>query len=195
MQKLALAAIAVIVTALTASAQQALKAMEAKTKACSLPGDTNFVQTDIIDQPLTRPVKIASGQVPVMVQSGMRVLVAHADGSPFANVKVETVAPDDWKGTTKTLADSMDYMVTSSPGVAPLAANGQAVHGFEIHGLERKKMEGGVLSIYEMFRESDHIVITAYLLNHDDPSPYKSMDDFFKLRDKFVDAYTACLAK
>ena len=43
---------------------------------------------------------------------------------------------------------------------------------FNLYGVNRNKLEGGVLSIYNLFEDSSHTAVTMYLLN-DEPAKRK----------------------
>jgi hypothetical protein len=91
------------------------------------------------------------------------------------------------------LLDNFQYL---SHGNTVNTALRSPMNGFEIHGLDREKLEGGVLGIYLLFDDPAHAVTTIYLLNQEPQSrKFQSMEEYSGLRDRFLGSYTACIRK
>ena len=69
-------------------------------------------------------------------------------------------------------------------------------NGFEVHGLDREKLEGGVLGVYLLFDNAPRVVTTIYFLNQEPQTrKFQTMEEYRALRDRFLGAYTACVQK
>ena len=69
-------------------------------------------------------------------------------------------------------------------------------NGIALYGINRKELEGGVLSIYNLFQDDAQIVVTMYLLNdYPETRKFGTMDQYAVVRDQFLNAYTACVAQ
>src|ERR1035437_5924467 len=56
-------------------------------------------------------------------------------------------------------------------------------------------MEGGVLSNYNLFLDDKSVAISMYLLNAKPAErQFSTLDEYKKIRERFLDAYTKCLA-
>ena len=64
---------------------------------------------------------------------------------------------------------------------------------FESYAINRTKLEGGVLSTYLWFDDSDAQVLTAYILN-DEPAArkFKTIDEYRNLRDRLLQKLSGC---
>jgi hypothetical protein len=86
-----------------------------------------------------------------------------------------------------------------SDGVhGPDAESNTASHSksglFDTYGVSRKELLGGVLSTYVLFTDDDQTVTTIYLLNAEPVErKFKTIDEYRKLRDDFLNEYVACL--
>ena len=63
--------------------------------------------------------------------------------------------------------------------------------GFEVYGINAKKLEGTVLSIYLLFHDADMTVVMLYLLNTPPETPrFGTLHEYRVLRDLFlIDLY------
>ena len=68
------------------------------------------------------------------------------------------------------------------------------LNGFEAHGLDRERLEGGVLGVYLLFDDPAHSVTTIYLLNQEPQDrKFQTIEEYQSLRDRFLRSYTACI--
>ena len=71
-----------------------------------------------------------------------------------------------------------------------------SAQGIETYTITRKKLEGGVLSISELFDDKKNFVTTIYYLN-DEPvrRQFNTMAEFLSLRNSILDEVSDCLAR
>jgi len=112
----------------------------------------------------------------------------------FANVKVERLPAGKYGPEKQVLIDAFDKTLADSPDAARNYSLSRSLNGFEIYGLDRGKLEGGVLAIYLFFDDTSNIATTIYLLNQDPVArKFKTIEEFHSLRDGFLKAYTQCI--
>jgi hypothetical protein len=160
--------------------------------SCQFSDGLQIVHIDPLAQGITtREVDTDSGPRQIDMQAGYRIMFAYPDTDFYANVKAELLPAANYSQLKQSLIDNFQYLAhgnTLNTGLhSPL-------NGFEIHGLDREKLEGGVLGIYLLFDEQAHVVITIYLLNQEPQyRKFQSMEEYRKLRDQFLNTYTACI--
>jgi hypothetical protein len=179
-----------LVAAQSVQGQQGLGAYA----SCVFVDGLQIVQTDLLPTSVTsRPVETAAGERSVALEARMRIMFAYPDSDFFANVKAERLPAAEYPDLKKVLMSNFDFM---SHGNTVNAALHSPMNGLEVYGLDREKLEGGVLGIYLLFDDPTHTVTTIYLLNQEPQSrKFNSMDEYRTLRDRFLAAYTGCIRK
>jgi hypothetical protein len=157
--------------------------------------DFRVEQVDYLQQPVERNIETADGVRTVVMVEGARILVSYKD-RPFLNLKAERFSKESFskdkeiqiKGLTQIAAGSQDMDVS---GLQPTR-----VGNLTIYQIQRKKMEGGVLSVVLAIDEPNRVMMTGYFLN-DDPGArvFKTLDEFHTLRDNYIKALNTCLLK
>ncbi len=163
--------------------------------SCTFADGLKVVALDPLTPGVTyRTVPTAGGEQRIDMAAGERVMFAYPDTDFYANVKVESLPVATYADEKKALLDNWQYMHMTSPGTTLNYGVASPLNGFEIRGFDRDKLEGGVLGLYLMFDDSQHVVTTFYLLNQDPTArKFKTIDEYRKLRDSFLPAYTACI--
>lgn len=147
------------------------------------------VESSERDQPFDRSVPTDRGDRPVAISHGISLHIAYEE-TPFVNFKAEKLA--DYGNGKQALLDSLKHLA-ADPGMESAEPLNSAINGFDVYGINRKQKEGGVLSVYLLFRDADQTVITLYLLNTPPDHPtFGNMDQYRKLRDEFLETYTKC---
>jgi hypothetical protein len=68
------------------------------------------------------------------------------------------------------------------------------LNGFEVYGLDRKKLEGNTLGIYLLIDHRTHIVASVFFLNQEPQQrKFSNLGEYRSLRDHFLEAYTSCV--
>jgi hypothetical protein len=202
MKRMALRAIAgigffVLLIAGTAqlAAQPAPKAgpLEAYT-SCQFADGLQIVQVDPLAPGVTsRTVDTDGGPREVDLKGGLRIMFAYPDTDFYANVKAELLPAANYPQLKQSLLENFQYLAR---GNVVNKAVPSPMDGLEVHGLDREKLEGGVLGIYLFFDDAAHVVTTIYLLNQEpEQRKFQTMEEYRSLRDKFLVSYASCIRK
>lgn len=141
-------------------------------------------------RPFTRSIQTANGDRPIEIVHGISLHITY-EGTPFVNFKAERLA-NTYADGKQVLIENLKYL-TAQPDMESAEPKRLSMNGFEVYGINRKQLAGGVLSIYLLFRDVDQTVITLYLLNTPPEAPkFHTIDQYRSLRDEFLKTYTAC---
>jgi len=133
----------------------------------------------------------ADARVPVEV--GYRVLITYMVEEPFGNLKVERLPKSQYSDAKATLLKNLEFMA-AEPGTEPNVQTATE-NGLTLYGTTRNKLEDGTLSVYYLFLDDDHVLISMYLLNAEPRwRLFNTLEQYKKVRDEFLDAYTKCVA-
>ncbi len=104
-----------------------------------------------------RTVDTVRGPKLVRMLSGVRVMFAYPRTDFFANVKAEQLPPREYPELKQVLIDNFEYVLSSSPSNE---RNRVTLPGLPLNerGLDRNKLEGGVLGFYLFFDDRKHVV-------------------------------------
>jgi hypothetical protein len=139
----------------------------------------------------SRPVETDSGTRQIDLQAGIRIMFAYPNTDFYANTKVELLPPANYPKLKRDLLDNFQHVAHGNTVNSTLQS---PMNGFEAHGLDREKLEGGVLGVYLFFDDASHVVTTIYLLNQEpEKRKFKSIEEYRTLRDRFLTAYTGCI--
>jgi len=109
----------------------------------------------------------------------------------YANVKAELLPAANYSQLKQYLLDNFQYLAHGNTVNTGLHS---PLNGLEIHGLDREKLEGGVLGIYLLFDDSTHVVTTIYLLNQEPQArKFQTIEEYRMLRDRFLVTYAGCI--
>ena len=127
---------------------------------------------------------------------GRRVMFAYPEKDFYANVKVEILPEKNYAETRKFLIDSFDYTLASDDGSTRNYGLKSMQHGLDVRGLDRGKLEGGVLGLYLLLDDSSRMVTTIYFLNQEPKDrSFQMMEEYRVQRDRFLVNYTACVGR
>jgi len=139
----------------------------------------------------SREVETDTGSRKIDLLDGVRIMFAYPDTDFYANVKVEVLAAGQYVEQKKYLLDNFDHLAHGNIVNHELHS---PLHGLELHGLDREKLEGGVLGIYLFFDDSTHVVTTIYLLNQEPQArKFQTIEEYRSLRDRFLVTYAGCI--
>ena len=160
---------------------------------CDLGPDFQIAWVDGPVNDFAWPTPTKDGEVRIPVETGFRVLATYKETELFGNLKVERLPKAHYLEEKANLLSSLEYL-SKEPGMEPNVQidvrNGQT-----LYGTTRNKLEGGVLSIYNLFLDDKSVVISMYLLNAEPADrKFSTLDEYKKIRDQFLDAYTKCVA-
>jgi hypothetical protein len=162
--------------------------------SCQFPDGLQVVETDPLAPGITsREVDTDTGPRRIDMKAGVRVMFAYPDTDFYANVKAELLPAANYPQLKQFLLDNFQYLAHSNIVNSSLHS---PLNGFEAHGLDREKLEGGVLGIYLLFDDPAHVVTTIYLLNHEPQNrKFQTLEEYRQLRDRFLVSYSACIRK
>lgn len=153
-------------------------------------GPFKVEQSSEMDRPSNRTVWTAKGDQKIEVAHSISLHIAY-EGIPFVTFKAEKLGTA-FAASKQTLIDSVQY-VGARPEMEAVTPWPSAMSGFEVYGINRKEIAGGVLSIYLLFRDADQTVITLYMVNMQfETQKFGTMEEYRVLRDRFLNVYTAC---
>jgi len=133
---------------------------------CKL-GRFEIMDSSEIVRPFIRAVPSAKGDQQITVTHGLSLHIAY-EQTPFVNFKAERLGT--YADDKKVLIDSIKYL-GSQPDMEPGESKPLSMNGLEVYAIHRKRLEGGVLSMYLLFRDDDLTVVTLYILNTPPESP------------------------
>ncbi len=143
----------------------------------------------------SRTVETSKGPRQIQMVEGRRVMFAYPDKDFYANVKVEILPEKNYAETRQSLIDNFDHMLASDGntrnyGLKPM------LNGLDVRGLDRDKLEGGVLGLYLLLDDSSRMVTTIYFLNQEPKDrSFQTLEEYRVQRDRFLTTYTTCVGK
>jgi hypothetical protein len=145
---------------------------------------------------LGRTVDTIAGPRKVAILRGEQLTLGYPAKDPFAKIKVEQLPPDSFDHGKQDLIANFDHILAGGDdsGRNMTFAVHPMLNGFEVHGLDRKKIEGSTMGIYLLIDDHTHIVTTAYFENQGPVMRnFSTLDEYAALRDHFLNAYTSCV--
>jgi hypothetical protein len=125
---------------------------------------------------------------------GVRVMFAYPNTDFYANLKAEELAQERYDADKTNLISAEDKLLASDDANSRNYALKPKMNGFEVYGMDRKKLDGGVLGVYLLFDDATRVVTTIYFLNQQPGRRrFNDMTEYARLRDGFLDSYTRCV--
>ena len=206
MRLLALA-LAVIFSAATAPAQSGPVSPQTATatstalrnyESCTFDDGLEIVKIDSLPPGMQeRTINTTHGQKTVHMLDGRRIMFAYGlSGDSFANVKPEILPATSWQQDKENLLDEIQAMLHADFNTRPGTGLPRAMHGIEVHGLDRTELKGGTLGFYMLFDNAHHIATSVYLLDQEPLTRhFQTIEQYRDLRTRFLDRYTGCVAQ
>lgn len=146
-------------------------------------------------QAQSRPVHTADGVKQVSVLDGYRISFGYPGTEPFADVRAELSAPGHYLEDKKTIVHQMAFIAAAGAG-SPVPILHEVYSGFDHFQLDDLTINHSPIAMHTFFDDARQVVVTIYFLNAE-PSrrKYASMDEFRTLRDRFIEAYFACVRR
>ncbi len=162
---------------------------------CRLPAGPDVVEvTKLPAVPMTRTVETLRGPRNVLMEDGVRVMFAYPNTDFYANLKAEQLPGETYAAEKADLIGEEDKMLAADDTNSRNYALKPKMQGFEIYGIDRKKLEGGVLGAYLFFDDPTHVVTTIYFLNGEPGRRrFNDLAEYARLRDSFLASYTSCV--
>jgi len=143
-----------------------------------------------------RTVETLTGPRQVPILRGEHITFSYPSTSFFATVKVEQLPADTFAQGKTDLIGNFDHILAGDDDSARNMAFAlrPRLNGFEVYGLDRKKLEGNTLGIYLLIDNRTHIVASVFFLNQEPRlRKFSTLAEYATLRDHFLDAYTSCV--
>lgn len=143
-----------------------------------------------------RTVLTMEGSKPVTLSGGEHISLRYPGTGLFATVKVEVMPAETFEQGKKDLIGNFDYILAGGDDSTRNMAYAlrPRLNGFEVYGLDRKRLEGNTLGIYLLFDNRTHMVASVYFLNQEaGQRKFATQAQWVALRDQFLYAYTACV--
>jgi hypothetical protein len=163
--------------------------------SCYFPDGLQITSVDALDAgDLSRFVDSTAGPEKIDSEAAERVMFAYPLTDFFANVRVEELPADRYENLKDELLANLTYLESQPGGPQDAQALPGALHGFEVHGNNRQQLEGDVLGMYVLFDDPAHVAATIHFLNQASwRRKFHTMDEYARLRDQFLTAYTGCV--
>jgi hypothetical protein len=143
----------------------------------------------------SRTVETTKGKKQIEMVEGRRVMFAYPDKDFYANVKVEILEEKNYANTRQSLIDNFDYVLASSDGNTRNYGLKPTLNSQDVRGLDRDKLEGGVLGLYLLLNDTSRIVTTIYFLNQEPKDrSFQTIEEYRAMRDRFLVTYTGCIS-
>lgn len=123
-------------------------------------------------------------------------MFAYPEKDFYANVKVEILPEKNYAETRQSLIDNFDYMLNSGDGNTRNYGLKPTLNGLDVRGLDRDKLEGGVLGVYLLLDDISRMVTTIYFLNQEPKDrSFQTLEEYRVQRDRFLAAYLTCVGR
>lgn len=143
-----------------------------------------------------RTVQTSKGPRQIPMVEGRRIMFAYPDRDFYANVKVEILPEKNYAETRQSLIDNFDYMLNSGDGNTRNYELKPMLNGLDVRGLDRDKLEGGVLGVYLLLDDSLRMITTIYFLNQEPKDrSFQTLEEYRQQRDRFLTIYTTCVGR
>ncbi len=143
-----------------------------------------------------RAVMTIAGPRQVPIERGELVTWTYPEGGPFATLRVEQLPAESYEQGKANLVGDFDHLLASgNEGARNMAyALHPMLNGFEVHGLDRTKIDGKNLGIYLLIDDAKRVVTTVYFLNQGpERRKFATIEEYGALREHFLNAYTNCV--
>jgi hypothetical protein len=163
--------------------------------SCYFPDGLQILSVEPLAANVTsRTVDTADGSEKIDLVAGKQVLFAWPFTDIFANVRAEELPADRYPALKAALLANLTWLESQPDGPEHAQSLSGNLHGFEVQGNNRRKLEGSVLGMYLVFDDTTHVAATVSFLNQESwRRKFQTMDEYAKLRDRFLTTYTGCV--
>jgi hypothetical protein len=167
-------------------------------ESCSFDDGLQIVKIDSLPAGVQqRTIHTMHGEKTIQMVAGRRIMFAYGLGGDFfANVKPELLPVSSWAQDKENLLDEVQAMLRADFTTRPSTSVPRAMHGIEVHGLDRTELKGGTLGFYVLLDNAHHIATSVYLLNQEPLTRhFQTIEQYRELRTRFLETYTGCIAQ
>lgn len=140
---------------------------------------------------IPREVKTEAGIRSISRNAGYRVLYLNKKNVPFVNLKVEQSSEGSYDEDKENVIENLRYLIKKSKRMKSKEPIELEFNGQKVYGLSRNSIEkGSSLGVFVMFPGND--IVVYFYFNNLKPEyrNFKSVKDYEKQRDHFIDEYT-----
>jgi hypothetical protein len=167
-------------------------------ESCAFDDGLQIVKIDSLPPGVQeRTIHTTHGPKTIQMLAGRRIMFAYGLGGDFfANVKPELLPSSSWDADKENLLDEIQAMLRADFNTRPSTSLPRAMHGIEVHGLDRTELKSGTLGFYILIDNPHHIATSVYLLNQEPLTRhFQTIEQYRDLRTRFLDRYTGCIAQ
>ena len=175
------------------------KMMKAYT-VCPL-NETEFVISNVAritkNKDLTLARETAEGIKGISRTDSYSVLITFKDTMRFANVRPDRSKPEEHQKDKKVVLEELQHLINTGKSGAVEKPVVKTYNGFVTYSDYRSELIGNTLGISLIFDDANKMITTIYFLNapkDGNGKHFKSIEEWLRLKDKFLDSYTKCVA-
>lgn len=143
------------------------------------------------DAEKVRKVHTEKGEMDVTCVDGYRILYYNEKKAPFVNLKVELSEKGAYESDQRSLLDNLRYLIANSASMESKELIELEFNGYRIYGLSRSTIaSGSTLGTFVMFPGNDVTVYFYFNNLRPEYRTFETAEDYKKLRDTFINAYT-----
>jgi hypothetical protein len=141
-----------------------------------------------------RTLKTDKGDVKVSRIDGYRILYLNNKKAPFVNLKVELSEENSYDKDKKNLLENLKFITLHTPEMETKDLIELEFNGYKVYGVSRTTiLSGNILGSFLMFPGNGLTVFFDFQNTKPEFRNFSSIEDYKKLRDKFIDEYTKYL--
>jgi hypothetical protein len=146
---------------------------------------------------VSRQVDTATGPMRVSIDDGYRMMIYRKSTAPIVNLLIERSAAGQFASDRDAIARHMAALAAGSQPPEKVDVENSALNGIDIIAINKPAMDTpGVISMVQLFDASTGTIATAHVLNQQGPArEFGSAAEYAVLRDRFIGALSACMAR
>jgi hypothetical protein len=159
----------------------------------STPTNLTFTKSDRLPETSEkfRKIKVDSGEVEITRIDGYRILYNNNKNVPFVNLKIELSDKKSFEFDKTAIIENLKYLNTHSTGMETKDLIELKSNGYKVLGFSRSTIEtGSVLGTFVLFSDNGEIVYFYFNNLKPEFRHFATIEEYKKLRNKFIDEYT-----
>lgn len=126
------------------------------------------------------------------------VLITFKDKMRFANLRPDRSDPEQYETDKKVALENLQYYNNTGKAMSFEKPIEKTYNGFLTYSIYRSELIGNQLGISLIFDDKNKMITTVYFINapkNSDGKNYRTIEEWSKLREQFLDSYTSCVVK
>jgi len=146
---------------------------------------------------VSRQVDTVTGPMRVSIDDGYRMMIYRKSTAPLVNLLIERSEAGQFASDRDALLKHLAALANGSQPPEQAHVENSTLNGIEIAALNKPAMEtSGVISMVQLFDAATGTIATAHVLNQQGPArEFTSAAEYAVLRDRFIGALSACMAR